>query len=42
MIEKFSKMAPIIIIYSVLMKLDKRVPSGRKIKNDRFLKDAIK
>ena len=42
MIHKFSKMAPIIIIYSVLMKLESNVPNGRNMKNERFLKDAIK
>ncbi|MFX0164074.1 MAG: hypothetical protein ACFE9V_02020 [Candidatus Hodarchaeota archaeon] len=40
--EKFNKIPPMIIIYSVAIKLDSRVPNGRKMKVDKCLKDAIR
>jgi len=41
-IDKFIKIAPIIMRYSVGIKLESKVPNGIKMKIERCLKDTIR
>jgi len=40
--ERFNKIAPTMIRYSMAMKLESNVPNGTKMKIERCLKDATR